>query len=245
MIEPYNWLSEIKRYYGFSRSELKWLLLSVVVMAFIVGFDDGRPEFNALFWGFNFLLSLVAVAIAVFVHESAHRITGIEQGYKTSFKPSLYALIAGLIISFMSYGKVVFLAYGTCFINIIEKHRLGYFRYQLGYFHLGTTTLMGPLANMLAAVVFHALPLVPDALREKIVWVNILVALTSFLPVPGLDGPQILYASRWLYFLVLGAMIALSVFMLKGFPWWAVIIAAVLGGVACWVGFRLLIEPKL
>jgi hypothetical protein len=245
VIDVYNLFDKVKRYAGFSLEELKWLFISIPIMAFIVGFDDGRDTWNALYWVGNYLLCLIAVTIAVFAHEFAHRVTGLEQGYKVTFKPFFYGLIAGLILSFMSYGKIIFLAYGNVFLNILEKHRLGYFRYQLGYFHMGAVALMGPLTNMCIAILFTLVPIVPSSLAAKIVWVNILFAITSMLPIPGTDGLQVLFASRWLYFLTLGAMIGISVFMLKGFTWWVVVIAAILSALVFWLGYYFVIEKKL
>ena len=127
----YDWVDRIKRYYKFTRSESVWLLVSVLVMAFIAGFRFEGESFVLSVFLSNFALSVVAVALAVFVHESAHRIFGLNMGYKTEFKPFLYGLVAGVILAFMTYGKVIFLAYSGVLLNIIEKHRLGYFIYQL------------------------------------------------------------------------------------------------------------------
>ncbi|MBI3034542.1 hypothetical protein HYY72_05275 [Candidatus Woesearchaeota archaeon] len=245
MIDPYNWIDKVKRYFAFSSNELKWLLISIPVMAFIVGFNDGRDTFVFSLWMGNLLICLVAVTIAVLAHETAHRLIGLEQGYKVIFKPFFYGLIAGLVLSVMSYGKIVFLAYSGVMLNMLEKHRLGYFRYQLGYFHLGTVSLMGPVANMLVAILFKTFEFLPPELTSKIVLVNIIFALTNMLPIPGLDGPQVLYTSRWLYFLSYGAMIGISIFMWKGFAWWVVALGAILAALVLWLGFYFLIEKHL
>ena len=244
-VDPYNLIDKVKRYYAFSNVEIRWLIVSIPIMAFIAGFNDGRPKFELAPWLTNFFLCAIAVTIAVFVHETAHRVTGLEQGYKTSYKPFFYGLIAGLILSFMSYGKIIFLAYGGVAINIIEKHRLGYFRYQLGYFHLGAVSLMGPVANMVVAILFKTIPILPQPISDKIVFINILFALTNMLPVPVLDGLQVMFASRWLYFLSYGAMVGISIFMLKGFTWWVVILGTILAALVFWLGYYFVIEKKL
>ncbi len=245
MIDAYNWIDKAKRYYAFSREELKWLVISILLMGLIVGFNDGREKFELQYWLANLLLSLIAVTVAVFAHETAHRITGLEQGYKTTFKPFFYGLLAGLILSIISYGKIIFLAYGNAFINIIEKHRLGYFRYQLGYFHYGTVSIMGPLINIVLAIFFKTIPFIPQPLADKLVLVNIILALTMMLPIPGTDGLPILFASRWVYFLSYGAMTGISIFLLKGFAWWVVALAGILAALVFWLGFYFVIEKKL
>lgn len=242
----YDWIDRIRRYYVFSKNELLWLAVSVLGMAFIVGFSFEGEEFVLGKFISNFILSVVAVAIAVFVHESAHRIFGLNMGYKTEFKPFLYGLLAGIILAFMTYGKVIFLAYSGVFLNIMEKHRLGYFRYQLGYFDLGKVSLMGVLANLFLAVVVKGIGFLPEPLADKIVLVNVLFAITNVLPIPPLDGANIMYASKTFYPIVFGAVISCGVLLLTGWlnVWLVVVAAMVIGIVTAFAYFNFL-EPKL
>lgn len=242
----YDWIDRIRRYYKFGRKEGLWLVVSVFVMAFIVGFRFEGEEFAFEVFARNFALSLVAVAIAVFAHESAHRIFGLNMGYKTDFKPFLYGLVAGVILAFMSSGRIVFLAYSGVLLNIMEKHRLGYFRYQLGYFDLGKVSLMGPLANLLIAVAAKSLPFIPPAWAEKIVFVNVLFAITNALPIPPLDGANIMYASKTAYPFIFGAIISCGVLLLV--PWisaWVAVVASLIIGLLTAIAFFNYLEPRL
>ncbi|MEK6837743.1 MAG: hypothetical protein AABX69_03770, partial [Nanoarchaeota archaeon] len=234
------------RYYVFSKNELLWLAVSVLGMAFIVGFSFEGEEFVLGNFISNFALSIIAVAIAVFVHESAHRIFGLNMGYKTEFKPFLYGLRAGVILAFMTYGKVIFLAYSGVFLNIMEKHRLGYFRYQLGYFDLGKVSLAGPLSNLFLAIAVKGMGFLPPAVAEKIVLVNVLFAITNALPIPPLDGANIMYASKTAYPFVFGAIISCGILLLV--PWlsvWIAITASLIIGLLTAITYFNLLEPKL
>ncbi|MBI2144568.1 hypothetical protein HYU17_05485 [Candidatus Woesearchaeota archaeon] len=211
----YDWIDRLRRYFAFSKQEQLWLLASVLAMAFIVGFSFEGEKFVFGAFASNFALSLIAVAIAVFVHESAHRIFGLNMGYKTEFKPFLYGLVAGVILAFMTYGKVIFLAYSGVFLHFMEKHRLGYFRYRLGYFDLGKVSLVGVLANLFVAALVKGFGgFLPAAFAEKMVLVNVLFAITNVLPIPPLDGANIMYASKTFYPLVFGAIISCGVLLL-------------------------------
>ena len=242
----YDWIDRIKRYYKFTRSESVWLLVSVLVMAFMVGFNDNNKEFVLSAFLTNFALSVFAVAIAVFVHESAHRIFGLNMGYKTEFKPFLYGLVAGVILAFMTYGKVIFLAYSGVLLNIMEKHRLGYFRYQLGYFDLGKVSLSGVLTNLFLAAAIKSMGFLPHAISEKLVLVNVLFAITNVLPIPPLDGANIMYASKTFYPVAFGGVISCGLLLL--IPWlnaWLAIVTALLIGVMTAVMFFNWVEPKM
>ncbi len=242
----YDWIDRIRRYYKFGKNEQLWLFISVLAMAFIVSFSFEGEGFVLSVFINNFALSLVAVAIAVFVHESAHRIFGLNMGYKTEFKPFLYGLLAGVILAFMTYGKVIFLAYSGVFLNIMEKHRLGYFRYQLGYFDLGKVSLLGVLANLFVAIIVKGMGFLPEPLADKIVLVNVLFAITNTLPIPPLDGANIMYASKTAYPFVFGAIISCGVLLLIPLlSVWLAIIASLVIGLLTAITYFNFLEPKL
>src|SRR3989338_4999926 len=180
----FNWMDKVRRYAPFSKKELMWLGVSVLALTVIVGFDDGSEQFNLANYLANMLMSLVVVAIAVLIHESAHRIAGPNLGYRIEFRPFFFGILGGLILAFMSYGKVIFLAYGSFLLDMKEKHRLGYFRHYLGYFDNGKVAIVGPLANLLAAFAFRAMDFLPDALVAKLVFVNALFVIFNMLPIP-------------------------------------------------------------
>ncbi|HIG98160.1 TPA: hypothetical protein HA231_01910 [Candidatus Woesearchaeota archaeon] len=242
----YDWLDRIKRYYLFSRSEQVWIGTSILVMAFIVGFRFEGESFALNTFLGNMALGLAAVGIAVFFHESAHRVFGLNMGYKTEFKPALYGLVAGVILAFMTYGKVIFLAYSGVALNIMEKHRLGYFRYQLGYFDLGKVSLAGVLANLLVAAAVKSMGFLPQPLAEKIILVNVIFAITNVLPLPPLDGANIMFASKTFYPVVLGAVISCGLLLLV--PWlsvWLAIATSLVIGIVTAYAYFSYVEPKL
>jgi len=244
----YDWMDRIRRYFAFSRNELVALLISIVAMAFIVGFNDGNKTFVLSVFAGNFALSLFAVAIAVFAREAAHRVFALNMGYKAQFKPFLYGLLAGIILAFMTNGNkwVTFLAYGGVSLNIMEKHRLGYFRYQLGYFDLGKVSLAGPLANLTVAGLVKAMTFLPPAISQKLILVNVIFAITNALPIPPLDGANIMFASKTFYPLVLGAIVSGGLLLLipRFNVFLAIITSFIIGLVTMYMFFKFL-EPKI
>ncbi len=242
----YDWIDRIRKYFAFDRNELAALLVSIAAMAFIVGFRFEGDVFVFSVFAGNFALSLIAVAVAVFAREAAHRLFALNMGYKLQFKPFLYGLLAGVILAFMTYGRVIFLAYGGIFLNIMEKHRLGYFRYQLGYFDLGKVSLAGPLANLAVAALVKGMTFLPHALAEKLIMVNVILAITNALPIPPLDGANIMYASKTFYPLVLGAIVSGGLLLLiPGFSVLLAITASVVIGFVTMYAFFHFLEPKI
>ncbi|MCP3682975.1 MAG: hypothetical protein GY861_09815 [bacterium] len=207
MYNLYQWYVRFKQYAAFSKSEKQWLVISVFVMTLIVAFNDGSDTFEWNSWLMNFLIVFICIAIAVFVREFVHRLWGIEQGYRVEFKPLFYGLVGGLVIAFMTNGFVRIPIYGGVMLHIMEKHRLGYFRYRLGYQHLGSTSVMASLSNLLLAFIVKLLPFIPAEFAEKFIWINVLMAVVNMLPIPTLDGANVLYASRKLWFFSFGGIL--------------------------------------
>lgn len=223
----FNWMDKIRRYAPFTRKELGWLALSILIMMFIVGFDDGLPEFNLAHYSANMLLSLIAVLVAVIVHESSHRIVAPNLGYKLEFRPFFFGLLGGLILSFMSYGKIIFLAYGSFYLNIMEKHRLGYFRHYVGFFDNGKVAVAGPIANLIAAMIFKSMLFLPEALVSKLVFVNVLFAITNMLPIPPLDGAHVMFSTKTLYPFAMAMVVgAAALLLIPSVSWWVAILGS-------------------
>lgn len=224
----YNWTVKVRKYYKFTNKELQFLGISILIMSIILGFDDGRETFSLIPWAGNFLLGAVAITLAVLVHESARRIVGLEQGFRIEFKPFFYGMLAGLVLAFMSYGNIILLAYSGMKMHTLKAHRLGYFRYQLGYFVQGKIAFFAILSNLGLAVLFKAMFFLPSTIRDMFVFVNVLFAITNALPIPPMDGANLMYASRTVYAITLGAVVAMGLLLLvPGVPWLVIVIATI------------------
>ena len=46
----YNILDKIKRYYNFTRLEARNLIITILILGFIVGFNDGTPNSTFTYW---------------------------------------------------------------------------------------------------------------------------------------------------------------------------------------------------
>ena len=229
----------IKKYFGFSKDEIKSLTIVILLIGFIVGFNDGR-ENNVIdtFYAFNMLSSILIVALTVLVHISAQRIVGLQAGFKTQFKVWWYGIAFGLIASFISKGNVWILLPGGIFVLMLEKHRLGKFRYGLNYWPIGLTSFTGPLANILLALFFRVLSnidvLSSNVLLEKAILVNVAYALYTYLPIPPLDGFALFYASRLTFVFTYGTLLGAAIILVLNVSLLLTIIGALLIGGLIW-----------
>jgi len=242
----------MQQYFAFNREELQGFIIAIIGMSIVVGFNDGAPPpFDFLHWSLNFFSVLLIIALAYLAQESVKRIMGLWWGYRVEYKVFYPGLILGFMITVMTLGKywwLWILIPSGIMLHTIEGQRLGYFRHFLRYWDVGVVALMGPLANIALALLFKFLyVLMPtNTLLDLAVKINIMLAIGTLLPIPPMAGHNILYASRWLYFMALGIAITLAVLLaIQGISFYFILSGVLLGAVVGVVFFAVVIQEKV
>lgn len=236
---PWSITYNIQRYFKFSAEELRGLIFGILIIAFIVSFDDwGVKTFN-LYQGLrNLFNAILIVTLAVLFRISAQRITGLTLGYKVEYRMWLYGLLTGLVLIIVSNGKLWLLLPGGLLFYHMPGHRLGAFRYGLNYFPIGVIAFFGPLSNLLLAMAFKWLLVYfpGNLILEKAMNINIWFALFTMLPVPPLDGSHVLFATR-LWYAFCGTLVfvlAITLYFLNIFP---ALVISLLAAIAVWFAY--------
>ncbi len=241
-----DYIDRVKRYAGFSSQELKHIFIGILVMGFVAGFNDGRAVFQFDLWLANMLLCLIIVAVSVFFKEIIKRLYGISHGFRVEYKNWYYGLIAGLILTVVSNGKIIFLAASGIVMHMLSTHRLGKYRYGLSYNVLGMSSMFGPVASASLAVIAKSLTFLPEPLIQKIIIINIALALSNMLPIPPLDGSNLFFTLRPAYFFIFGAMIGIAVLLLHpAVPLMTSIIGSIIIGALILVTYMVFIDKRL
>lgn len=204
----------IRRFFAFSHTELRDLAIATVVIGFVFSFRDWGSDGVDIVLGIrHFLTTVILAAFSLFVHESAHRIMALMIGYKAEFKLWWGGLLASLIFVFISNGRVPLALPGGVVNAILVRQRLGEFRYGMNYWENGLIAMYGPLANL--ALAFFAkvfLNFFPDSfLFEKLLFLNIVMAICTMLPIPPLDGMSTFWGSRVVFILSFTGILASSI----------------------------------
>lgn len=210
------------------------VLVAILVLSFVVGFNDQSPVFEAAHWSLNLFYSVIAVAIAIFFPIFVQKITGLQMGFRVEHKVWFIGLVMSLMIIFISGGLYGFwfLAATGVTLHLMERHRLGYFRYGLGLWSITWVALFGSLTNFFLAILFKILNSVAaNPFFEKAILVNVLFAACTMLPIPPLNGLNVLRGSRFIYLLSFVAIISGGALMLiPGFPLVLSLIASIFFG---------------
>lgn len=246
MVETFrDFIDKINKYFAFSRKEIFGLVIVILALSFMVGFNDGQPEFHFNFWIRNFIGVFFIIVLGVLVSESSKRFWALHKGYKVTFNPWYIGLFIGLIITLLSNGYLFFLAYGGITLIMLKTHRLGKFRYGLSYSDLGVIALMGPAANILLALFFKLFMFLPNTFFvEKAIMINVALALFNMFPIPPLSGSNVLFASMAFYVFSLGALVGLGIMIIKT-TILASLIGALLMSVIFFVAYKVVVEKVL
>jgi len=220
-------IDKTKRYFTFNPEEIKGILGSTLIIAFIISFKLWGPgdEFNLAYGLKNLFNSILVVLLAILVHISAQKIYGLSLGFKVEFRTFWPGLLIALVLCFVSGGAIWFLVPGGIVLYHMKKHRLGFFRYGLNYWSLGMISAAGPLANVVLAALLAVIayggviippmtPIVTTTLIGRAISLNLWLAIFTMLPIPPLDGSNMFFASRLLYAFAFGCIVGYAMLVL-------------------------------
>ncbi|MEK6984304.1 MAG: hypothetical protein AABX33_07055 [Nanoarchaeota archaeon] len=241
---------KIKRYYKFTPYELKGLLVSIFVIAFIISFDEwGTANFNLGMGLYNLFNSVLIVALSILVHDAGQRLFGLIAGYRVEFKMWLFGLLSALIAAFANNGRIPYLwiiVPGGFMLHHLAGHRLGWFRYGINYFGQAMVALAGPLFTLMLIILLKVISIFNTSfLIEKAIRFNVIYMIISLLPIPPLDGSKIYFGSRMLYAFVLPAMIFATILIVVNAPVFLSLILSLLVGIVLWLTYYISFERKV
>ncbi|MBI2125052.1 hypothetical protein HYU08_00695 [Candidatus Woesearchaeota archaeon] len=196
----------IRDYFRFEKQEISFLIPALLLTAFMFSFNDwGDTEFDIALGIKNFLIALIIVAFSVLARLSWQKIDALKKGYKAEFKGWWTGIIIALIITLISKGKVTPVLMGSVVASFMVRHRLGSFRYGFSYFENALISFWGIIANLILSLIFAvALYFFPEnTFFQQALRFNWIMALCSILPLPQLDGLNIYFGSRGLYYLTI------------------------------------------
>jgi Zn-dependent protease len=244
MHNPFD--KKLRKYTRFNSSEIKAIIISIIVLTVVVAFDDHNAVFSAKSWIKNFAFWLIVVTISFMVKMKSHKLIAISYGFFSEYKIWWTGIILSLIFTLFSNGKIWVLLTGGIWIYHLKVFRVGYFRYGQNIRALAMICLVGILGNVLFAAFVKTLDIwfgiIPSSIANKIFLFNLVLAAYNMLPIPPLDGSRVLFDSRLIYVLVGGAIISyaiLAYLKIYSFIW------AIIAGIIVWWLYYYFYESKL
>lgn len=209
----------IKQDFRYNQQELIGLLAVTLVTAFIFTFRDwGADQFDAIAGLKNFFTVLLLVAVSFFFRTACQKIYGLSEAHRADFKVWWVGLIVSLIVAFITLGRVPLILAGAMTTAFMVRQRLGEFRYGFSYWNAGMVAMWGVLGSLILALLFAiGAYFVPESyIFAKGMNLNLLIAFYTLLPFPQLDGINIYFGQRGLYYLAIFLVLLAAVLLLTG-----------------------------
>jgi len=210
-----NYIDKTRKYFWFSREELKALVIGILGGAFIYSWNKwGTEAFNAGEGVISLLTAMVLVGVALFIHHSGQRLLALFLGFKAEQKLSWYGFAIGLLIAMLSKGTIKIIAVSSTAAYLLPIHRLGAFRHGLNLATLTKILLAGPIFNAGFALLAHGagiIGIISTSLARELFILNAIIAVCNMLPIPPLDGFKIFYTSPLFYVFWMGSFSAFAI----------------------------------
>jgi len=238
--------AKIKKYYKFTPSELWGFLASIIALSFIISFRAwGRTEFNLITGLFNWFNAALIMILVFIVYVTAQKIAGLSKGTRVEYKVWSIGLLIGILFAFVSRGRIWVLLPGSILIHHLAGHRLGYFRYELGYFAQGMISVAGTIALITLAALFKIVnAFLANSLLDKIILVCVVMAIYDILPIPPMTGSKLFFGSRLTYAFMFSAIIVAGILLLLDINVLMAIVGSIVIGIICWLLYYVFFESK-
>ncbi|MBI2647303.1 hypothetical protein HYW99_02395 [Candidatus Woesearchaeota archaeon] len=247
MAELIDMLDKVNRYYKFTTHELRGLLISIFVIAFIISFKEwGTTIFDWSVGLYNLFNAVLIVTLSILIHDAGQRLWGLAIGYRIEYRMWSFGLLIALILAFVSNGNIWLIVPGGFIIHHLAGSRLGWFRYGINYFGQAMVALAGPLFTLMLIIILKMLSIFSvNLLIYKAIKFNVIYAITSMLPIPPLDGSKIYFGSRMLYAFVTPAILVATILIILPIPIIISLIISLLVGVVLWLTYYISFERKI
>ncbi|MFT4304290.1 MAG: hypothetical protein ACMXYG_07020 [Candidatus Woesearchaeota archaeon] len=235
---------KIQKYFPFTLLETRNIALTIFLIGFMYGFNDGQPTFELSYWSYNLVVSIGITAITMLVFLAGQRFAGLSAGYRVEFQMWWPGLILALIITFVTRGFIWIPIAGGMMIHHMSGHRLGFFRYGTNLLDNGIIATSGPLACIIFGTILKQLanwfgPASGIPIIDKIYFFTLIFALVNMIPIPPLAGSKLIYNSRLPFIFIFAFMVVYAILAVFGIFSW---ILALLGALALWLLYYLKVE---
>jgi hypothetical protein len=220
-------LYNLKQYFSFKKKEFRDLFVTAIFIGFVFSFTEWGVDVFDLYSGFYAWFNAFLVAVlAVLFRIAVQKTFAVYLGYKANYGIWMIGLLAGLFAVFFTNGFLLIAIPGTVSVVLIERFRLGKRRQGLMRRDEALIAFSGPLASIILAMIFQGISgIAAGPLVQKVVLVNMWMAVYTVLPIPYLDGFKIFYYSRTLGLFSVLFFAGIAVF-LTWYSFWQTIAAA-------------------
>jgi Zn-dependent protease len=190
-------------------------------LSLIFGFNDKQPTLVLSYWLFNFITILLFTTVSLGLHIYAQKRLAKKYGcnvildlwklkriitarrdikIKLTKKLSITYIPIGIILSIFTYilssGQIIFAAITSIETKINKTYRIGKKYVNLTDIESAKIAVVGPLVNIFLALIASQ---ITAQIAKPLVIINLAMAVSYMLPLPGIAGGTIFFGSKPLY----------------------------------------------
>jgi len=191
--------------YKFSDREATTFIIISVLSGFILSFRKwGTYAFDATEGLFNLVIYTLIFLFLFFIFLFTQKFVASLLGLEGSLKVWKYGPPLGVLVTMFSYGLIPFIFIGGLEFKEIHRLRLGKFRHMINIKELLLIGITGPLVLVLLSllVFFPLFHLTNSFVFFDMIKISSIILIVSILPLPTLNGMNILLKYRWLWLLI-------------------------------------------
>ena len=223
---------------GISRKEILSLLITILTLTFVFGFNDNQAVFVPLYWFKNLIRMFLIAGATVLIHDLAHKLIASRYGGKAEHKvwgikrygfskrselPVKFSktkipinsiplgTIFAALVTFASRGLFYFTAIESYELTEDRKKRVGRRFPHITEFENSLIAFAGPLASMLFALVLQIFN--SSGIFDIFITMNITYSLYHMIPISSLDGCKILFGGKYFYVFASAILVIMALIM--------------------------------
>ncbi len=231
------------RLYGkFSAKEFKQFMITIVILGFLIGFNDKKSTTSIdAYYIYFMLFSMAAVALAILLKLFVQRYFLYKFGYNPEYEYSINSLLIGVVLIFATEGYIWFLPSGATTATLLQSERLGKWRMGLKHVEHARALAFGIIALVFFTILLKFFVTPGSVFLNHMIKINLAIAFYSLLPTPESDGIYIFFGGyRWLWVFTLAFVLCVIVLMkLLASPWLILFTAlGIAGFIGIMAGFK-------
>lgn len=243
---------------SFEKQEIKDLTIAILIAALVFSFNEwGVEEFSLTIGILNLIRALLIISLIFIFHISLQKKIAEKFDCKAKFKllefePIKYeaatigesirkktktylhsiGLIITLLVTLMSNGKLLLVLLATTIIEPIKAKRVGRKYVNIKESEFAQITLAGPVSQLILLAIFKILLPIAPLFFQKAMFISASLAVFNILPIPKMNGGQILLSSVPIYIfsLFFTILFIISIYQLSIFN--TLMLSLILGGLA-------------
>ncbi len=210
----------------FTLREIYHIIIGVLILGFVFGFNDGQQTFVLGYWLLNLLLTTILAAIVLLIHVLGHKISASQYHILAIFQlwsfkrywitrsssfPLNFSMgvrritlnnfylgpVITLLVTLFSKGNLFFIPLEAYLIKAEKFRRFGHDFLTITHYENARIAFSGILANILASVILQIFN--SNGIFDKLIFMNLMFVMYCVLPLPHLDGIKIFIGSKPLF----------------------------------------------